>query len=747
MNRAFYLFGGFIGRHPRSVLAAWALAIGLGIWGGGKFYVVAQNGTSGLYGSPSNAVTLALRSEFSNPFLEPLIVAVSTPRLSADDPKFLAWDQDAARALRGLSVVKQVSAYSDFRDPHLRAAGGHQSVLVVGLNAANVPEQQRAVPIVRAALAPFRTRLTALDPSSQVAVTGGPAADYDTNRSSAEGGDHAERRALPLTLAILILAFGTLIAAALPFLMGLATTRVSLGLAYALAALMPVSNLLGNVVTMIGLAVGIDYSLLMVKEYRERLRSAPVLESVAGTVAEAGSTILWSGSTVAIGLLGLLFSPILETRSVGIGGALVVLISVLAALTLLPACLALLKDRVDRWPILPRSRLQVGSDRSEARWLKLAEWIVRRPLRTLVGATAVVMLLALPVVGAHSGFSNEPWFMPKNLESRIGADLLSQQRSSNATLIVRVLLRATDGQRVLAPAHIPALNDYLGQLKGDARIAELASPLTAVGPAANPYLSHDGRAALVEITPADGLSMRQIQGLARDLAAMVPAGPFSATIGGSPAYYNDFSDYMWKSFPKVFGFVIFTTLVLLFIAFRSYILPLKAILANLLAIAAGYGAVVAIFQFGWLHSWVGLERPFASIPLEVPLMIFCLSFGLSMDYELFLLFRIRRQYLLHGDNDRATVEGLAAVGPVITGAGLIMTVVFGAFVSAALPALKMIGVGLCIAVLIDATVIRAFVVPAFMSIAGRWNWYPGRFRQENTQGRPTREPAGFDRLQ
>ena len=741
MNRAFHSFGALVGRHPRAVLAAWTLAIGLGLWGGGKFEQVAQSGTSGLYGSPSNTVTLALRSEFSNPFLEPLVVAVSTPQLSADDPKRLAWDRDAAQELRALAVVAQVSAYSDFRDPRLRAPNGHQSILLVGLNATDVPGQQRAVPIVRAALAPLKARLAALDPHAQVAVTGGPAADYDINRSSAEGGDHAERRALPLSLAILILAFGTLVAAALPFLMGLATTQVSLGLAFALAQLMPVSNLLGNVVTMIGLAVGIDYSLLVVKDYRERLRNAPCLEAVAGTVAEAGTTILWSGSTVAIGLLGLLFSPILETRSVGIGGALVVLISVLAALTLLPACLALLGTRIDRWPVLPRSAPRAGPNAGETRWIQLGRWIVRRPLRTFAGATAVVLLLAMPVFGARSGFSNEPWFMPQNLESRVGADLLSKQRSDDATLMLRVLLRVTDGEPVLAAGHRAALEEYLAALKRDARIAEVASALDV--PAAAPlYLSHDGRAALVEITPAAGLSMRQIQRLARDLAAVVPKGPFSVMIGGSPADYNDFSDYMWQSFPKVFGFVIFTTLVLLFAAFRSFILPLKAVLANLLAIAAGYGAVVAIFQFGWLHGLVGLEKPFASIPLEVPLMIFCLSFGLSMDYELFLLFRIQRQFLLHGDNDRATVEGLAAVGPVITGAGLIMTVVFGAFVSADLPALKMIGVGLCVAVLIDATVIRAFVVPAFMSIAGRWNWYPGR-----SDRLPAPDPASADRLQ
>jgi len=722
MSHVFHRFGACVGRHPRGVFAAWAVAIALGVWGSGKFELAAQNGTSDLYGSPSHDVAETLRSDFSVPFLEPLVVAVSTPMLSADDAALLAWDRDAARALRGLPAVKRVAAYSDSRDPHLRAPNGHQGLLLVELAATDVPGQQRAVPIVRAALAPLRAQLTALDPEARVAVTGGPAADYDINTSSAQGGDRAEKRALPLTLAILVVAFGTVIAAALPFLMGLATTTVSLGLAFVLARLMPVSNLLGNVVTMVGLAIGIDYSLLMVKDYRERLQHSPVLEAVAQTVAEAGTTILWSGSTVAIGLLGLLFSPILETRSVGIGGALVVLVSVLAAVTLLPACLALLGNRIELWPW---RRPSAAAPDGKSGWARLAEWIVRRPLRTLAAATGAVVLLALPVSGAHSGFSNEAWFMPRELESRIGADLLSHQGAADTALTVRALLRTTDGQPVLAADHDAALKDYLTRLERDARVAEVASPLAARGDAAHLYSSRDGHSALIEITPANGSSMRQVQQLARDLRRIVPVGPFTVTIGGTPAFYNDFSDYMWKSFPKVFGFVIVTTLLLLFAAFRSYLLPLKAVIANLLAVAAGYGAVVAIFQFGWLHGLVGLERPFSSIPLEVPLMIFCLSFGLSMDYELFLLFRIQRQFALHGDNDRATAEGLAAVGPVITGAGLIMTAVFGAFVSASLPALKMIGVGLCVAVLVDASVIRAFVVPAFMSVAGRWNWYPG----------------------
>jgi len=217
--------------------------------------------------------------------------------------------------------------------------------------------------------------------------------------------------------------------------------------------------------------------------------------------------------------------------------------------------------------------------------------------------------------------------------------------------------------------------------------------------------------------------------LSRDLKSRAPAGPFSVMVAGGPATYNDFRSSMSRSLPRIVAFVVGATLLMLFAAFRSFLLPVKAVLMNLLAVAAGMGAVVAVFQLGWLNGLIGLEHPVSTIPLEIPLMVFCLSFGLSMDYELFLLFRIQQEYLRDGDNNRATVEGLAAVAPVITGAGLIMVVVFGAFVSAELPVLKMIGLGLCVAVLADATLIRAVIVPAVMALAGRWNWYPGRRRE------------------
>jgi RND superfamily putative drug exporter len=565
---------------------------------------------------------------------------------------------------------------------------------------------------------------------------------------SAKGGDRAEKRALPLTLAILVVAFGTLVAAALPFLTGLSTTTVSLGLAFVLAHFMPVSNLLGNVVTMIGLAIGIDYSLLMVTRYREQAPSGSTAQSVAATVARAGRTIAWSGLTVIIGLLGLLFSPLLETRSVGIGGALVVCVSVLAALTLLPAALVVLGARLDWLPVMPR---RGGRGRLLAFWRHLGSLVVRHPLLTLLLAGGCVLTVAAPVLKASSGFSNERWFLPAGMESRVGAEMLTAVRGENAGLDIDVIVQSTDGQPLLAASHLDALVRYGARLEADRRIADVNSPVNlqkGLGaddyaelygdPAqalkdypqiAELYVSHDRRAGLFEVTPADGLSATQIGALAKELAARPPAGAFRVMVAGAPADHNDFNDYMFRSLPRIIGFVVCATLVMLFAAFRSFLLPVTAVLMNLLAVAAGIGAVVAVFQLGWLNGLVGLEHPFSAIPLEIPLMVFCLSFGLSMDYELFLLFRIRQEYERHGDNNRATVEGLAAVAPVITGAGLVMVVVFGAFVAADLPVLKMMGLGLCVAVLIDATLIRALIVPAVMALGGRWNWYPGRGRR------------------
>jgi putative drug exporter of the RND superfamily len=744
MNPRFFKLGTWVASHPRQVLGIWAICIALGAVGSHRLSQIAVGGAGGIVGSPSAVAGEMLRTEFDNPYIDPLVVAVSAPALQVDSGPYLKWLQHATTTLGALHEVRRVSSFAQDREARLRSTDGHVTMLIVGLAATDNEAVQKAVAVVREAAVPLRNELLALDPAAGLAVTGGPAADYDVNAWSASGGDHAEKRALPLTLLILMVAFGTLVAAGLPFVMGLATTTVSLGLAFLLAELVPVSNLLSNVVTMVGLAIGIDYSLLMVTHFREHPPHETVAQTVASTVAQAGQTIAWSGVTVMVGFLGLLFSPILETRCAGIGGAMVVCVSVLAALTLLPACLVLLGPYLDRWPVAPR-RLRGAN--TTVMWQRLGGWITRHPLPTLLVSAGCVLALASPLLKANAGVTNERWFLPRATEARAGAEILTAVRNDNASIPVFAIVTTRDGSQILAPAHIKPLFNYARNLAADKRIAAVSSPFSlrndlgefeysilyqdadkalkdypSIGEL---YVSKDRHAALFEVTPANGLAVKDIERLTRDIATIQPDGPFDVKIGGTPAEHNDFNHYMFKSLPRIFAFVVGATLVFLFIAFRSILLPIKAVITNLLAVAAGIGAVVAVFQLGWLNGLVGLERPFTAIPLEVPMMVFCLSFGLSMDYELFLLFRIRREYLRHHNNNRATIDGLAAVAPVITGAGLIMAVVFGAFIGADLPVLKMMGVGLCVSVLIDATVIRAFVVPAVMTLAGRWNWYPG----------------------
>ena len=731
-------------RHPWLVLGAWLIAILLGAWGAHRLPQVTLGVEAGVAGSPSRQAADTLRNEFSDPFFDPLVVAVSAPHLQVEAPAYFAWLKETAHLVAGIPSVRQVISYADGRDARLRSSDGRVTMLFVSLTPLSHSARQEAVLALRGALAPRAAALAHLDPAARVAVTGGAAAGLDVNTWSTSGGDRAEKRALPLTLAILLLAFGTLLAAALPFLTGLATTTVSLGIAFLLAHLMPVSNLLANVVTMLGLAIGIDYSLLMVTYYREAA-SASVAHGVAAAIVRGGRTIAWSGVTVIIGLLALLLSPILETRSVGVGGALVVCVSVLAALTLLPAALMLLGPRIDWLPVIARRN---GRPRLFPFWRALGGWIVQHPHVTLLLAGSCALALAAPVIRINTGFANERWFLPPGMESRVGADLLAEVRGDNAASLIYVLVRSTDGLPILAGGHLEPLVDYAAALLRDPRVGDVSSPVNlqkglsledyralygdpvqavkSYPEIANHFLSHDGRAAIFEVTPGERTGTADIVRLSRELQTRAPAGPFSVMVAGGPATYNDFRNAMSHSLPRIFAFVVGATLLMLFAAFRSFLLPVKAVLMNLLAVAAGMGAVVAVFQFGWLNGLIGLEHPVSTIPLEIPLMVFCLSFGLSMDYELFLLFRIQREYYRHGDNNRATVEGLATVAPVITGAGLIMVVVFGAFVSAPLPVLKMIGLGLCVAVLVDATLIRALIVPSVMALAGRWNWYPGR---------------------
>ncbi len=281
--------------------------------------------------------------------------------------------------------------------------------------------------------------------------------------------------------------------------------------------------------------------------------------------------------------------------------------------------------------------------------------------------------------------------------------------------------------------------DFASRLARDRRLAMVISPFVAeIGNAAatdKTRVSHDARALLFQVIADDSLNLVAVQALARELGNFNVGPEFAIEAGGPPVYYNDYEDAMAKGMLRAMAFVALGTALLLFLAFRSWMLPLKAVFSNLLAVASGFGVVVAVFQLGWCASWLGVDYRFSAIPLAVPLLLFCLSFGLSMDYEVFLLRHIQRHYLECHDNSLATVRGMTGTGPVISGAALLMAVVFGAFTGVDIAILKMIGLGLTVTVLVDALVIRALLVPSVMCLAGRWNWLPGIDAREDARSR------------
>ncbi|MBM3273750.1 MAG: MMPL family transporter, partial [Candidatus Sericytochromatia bacterium] len=631
--------------------------------------------------------------------------------------------------LEGSREVRRVLGPDDPGGRQLRSDDGKRAAFLVGLKATTSRDAERAVPAVRAALAPIR------DQGMKLALTGRGPMVVDMNILSERDTAVAEGRVLPLTLLILLIAFGSLVAAGLPLLLGVASTILTLGIVYFIGQVTPLSTLVQTVTTMVGLGIGIDYSLILVKRFRE---TGSLREAMAG----GGPAIAWSGVTVLIGFGSLLFTPLLETRSLGVGGIVVVLVSLAAGLTLLPALLAVLGSRVDAGSWLSRP---AAKEKAARAWDAWARRIMANPVPALIAGTAILLAMGFPALSMKQGFPSGKW-LPIEMESVQGFEALEKMGHGQLHAPIDVVVRSTGGP-VLSTVHLADLKALGDKLSADPRVRHVRSPLHLVEgmslaqayllyadldkaiaryPAiAEFFLSRDRTAALFTVIPSDAASLGDIQALTREVATWTPGKGLTQSVGGFGAYYNDFDDAMAWTYPRVFAFVIVATFLVLFAAFRSLLVPIKAIAMNLLSVGAGYGVVVLMFQHGAGAGLVGLDRPLGAIPAVVPILLFCLLFGLSMDYEVFLLTRIREIFDATGDNREAVARGLAVTGGMITSAALIMAIVFGAFAFAQLAIVKMLGVGLAVAVLVDATVIRALLVPALMRLAGDRNWYPG----------------------
>ncbi|HXV90540.1 MAG TPA: MMPL family transporter [Gemmatimonadales bacterium] len=685
---------------------------------------------------------------FPGPIADYVALVVQGP-VAVTHPRYDALLDTLTHAIARKPYVTQVFSLRTLGDSVLVSRDRRTTFLIAALApAANDDIRQNLVPDLRAAL---RDALARTPESSgfDVKVTGQQALDYDVRTVSAEDAALGERRVVPLTLLVLIIAFGALVAAVLPVLIGMLAITISLGLVTLVAQWTAMSVFVLNIATMVGLGVGIDYSLLIVTRFREEMsRGLSARDAAVRTIQTAGVAVLTSGLTVVVGFAALLTTPLSETKSVGLGGLIVVGVAVLLAVSLLPALLAILGRQIDRprWLARPLARVHAPTG-----WERWARWLGRRPWRAIAIGGSIIALCSYPLVGIRFGLPAANWF-PPGTESGQGLAALRQMGAAGVITPVRVVVQLPQGETALAGPRLRGLKALSDSLRGEPRVSSVRGVATVrpglsalqlflfySDPQAvrdrypeffNAYLSADGRTTLIDVIPADTVGFTGMMDLARRVRALAQGSirgldRAEIVVGGFAATSVDLQDELLADLPSVVGLILATTALMLFIAFRSLLVPLKAVLLNCLSVGAAFGLTVLVFQEGLGAGVFGLEGPTEAIFVVVPVLVFATVFGLSMDYEVFLLARIKEVFDHTGRNDHATMEGLSATASVITFAAVIMVLVFGVFAFSRVLAVQFIGFGLAIAVLLDATIIRMILVPAIMHIAGRWNWWPG----------------------
>ena len=708
--------GAFCARRAREVIATWALVFAAAWLAADRLPDALVSGSGDVPDSVSLRVDDVLRREFTTPRTQLLVLAFRSATLERDGASVLTLVAALRDQLEGNAHVREVLTEEDIPHQRLLPAPGTGHLMIVSLKADNVRDAEIAVPQVRRAVVPLLESARLRHPDLEWAVTGRAALTHDLSRFNAEDTANAELRALAPTFLILVLAFGSLAATALPVLMGIASLTVTLGVVSLLAQLFVVSDVVSAMAGMIGLALGIDYSLFLVHRYRQEVLGGTSEGAVARAMETAGPVILYSGLAVVTGMIGLLATPLVELRSIGLGGCLVTAAAVSLALTLAPAILALVGGERLEWPRALSSRLH---GRAQERWGRWAHWVTAHPFVAAMAGLALVLAIAAPGLQTRFGFP-ETRFFPRGLEYVRGMDMLASMGVAGLAAPLPIVLTDIAGGPALTEARVPALLAFAARLRRDACVSAVLGPIDF---ADSRYISTDQRRILLHAIPR-ACTYEEIKVLSRTIPSWVRVPGLEAEVGGQPQYYDDLERAIKSSYATSVGLVLAATCALLLAAFRSPMVALKAVMLNLASVMAGYGAVVYVFQLGHGSAWLGVPAPIGVTPISIPLLIFCILFGLSMDYEVFLLHRVFRIFLRTGDNTRSVRDALADTGPVITSAALIMVAVFGAFAVARVVFVQMIGLGLAVAVLVDATIIRCLLGPALMQLAGRWNWWP-----------------------
>jgi uncharacterized membrane protein YdfJ with MMPL/SSD domain len=540
--------------------------------------------------------------------------------------------------------------------------------------------------------------------------------------------ERAEGTGFPIVLLILLAVFGSLVAAMLPLLLGFTSVMITGGGIFFISQATDMSVFVTNVASMIGIGVAVDYSLFILSRYREEIRAgADPVEARRIAMRTSGVAVAFSGITVIVSLAGLLLVDSTTLRSMAYGAILVVAVSILAAMTFLPTLMAATGRRgyepgrtagVVAAIVRGLRRVLRRPARAEGApgfWQSWTDRVTRRPVFTALAASAVMLALAVPALSLATGDGALRQF-PAGNETRVGAELAAEKLGRGAGSPVEVVATFENG-KATDPGNERALERFTATVEDDPQAASVQPPVP----------SDDGGAALVMITPRDDAESQP----ARDFVDRLRDGESGAAplaqvarvdVGGATASVVDFNAKVTDSLWKIALFVLAFSYIVLFFLLRSVLLPLKAVLMNLLSVGAAYGVLVAIFQWGWIDGFLGFQS-LGYINTMTPPLLLAIVFGLSMDYEVFLLSRIKERYAATGDSKLAVAQGLARSAATISSAALIMVAVFAVFAGVGVPSVKEIGVGLAVAIALDATIVRLVLVPATMEIMGEWNWW------------------------
>ena len=693
-------WGAFVARRALAILLAGiALVVAAGAYGFGVFDALAQGG----FDDPDSesARELALEREtFGNRTVD-VVAIYSSEDLTAQSPEFR---REVERTLADVPAesTSAVVSYYDTRSPAMVSKDQHAVQVQISLAGAS----QDALLDNWDAVEP-----TLQSENLQTDLAGSFAVYGDVNDTTSEDLERAEMISLPIVVVLALLIFGSLVAASMPAVVGAVAVVGSLAVVRLLTTFTDVSVFSVNVISLLGMGLAIDYALFVISRFREELARLPLddpdapTKAIGTTMVTAGRTVLFSGLTVAAAMSSLLVFPQNFLRSMGYGGMSAVVIAMLAALTVLPATLRLLGRRIDGGRMPWRRHRPVSVDDDHGWWARLAHGVMRRPVVVIVVVSAALLAIASPFLGAKWG-SVDYRVLPEDAPAHVAADKLNTDFGPEQSS-AQLLLQGVDRADVAA---------YTQDV-------EAVAGITAVQP-----LETEGDTALLRAFWEGNSQSQRSQDILRDLRAVEPPEG-EVLVGGLTADTVDLIASVGDHLPWMGLIVVGVMLVLLFLAFGSLVLPVKAVAMNALSITASFGVVTWIFQQGHLSGLLGFEST-GYLDSTNPILILAILFGLSMDYEVFLLSRVREQWDLTGDNDLAVATGVQKTGRIITSAALLLAVVIGAFGLSGIVFMKMMGIGMLVALIVDATVVRALLVPATMKLLGTWNWWaPGPLRR------------------